>query len=68
MLVKEEDVVERNNHEYYIARAKTARTLSERADDPKIAQIHAAMADHYDRFLQEIDQGEELPRLQIVAG
>jgi len=37
-----------NNHEYYVARAESAREMAQRAVNPAIAAIHTQMATRYE--------------------
>ena len=44
------------DRDYYAARARTEWRLSETAADPFAAQVHAALAKHYDALVSRFDE------------
>lgn len=45
-----------NNHEYYIARAASARQRAGQAASPAIASIHEEMAARYDSIIAQSER------------
>lgn len=61
-------MTERNNREYYVARAEVARALSEAAIDPNIAKIHSEMAERYRELADETGNKIGQGRLRLIQG
>lgn len=59
-------MIERNNREYYIDRAKIARQLAANAADPSISKIHLEMAERYERIVGEAEQVRDHRKLHLV--
>ena len=54
------------DREYYAARALTEWRLSETANDPFAAQVHAALAERYDALVAKFDEPGR-PKLRIAS-
>ena len=54
-----------DDFEYYSRRAEAERELSRTSRDPATAQIHAKLAERYERLMKE--QGRARPTLRIVT-
>lgn len=50
-----------DNHDYYLARAGTARKLAQRAASASVAAIHADLASRYEATVAELERTVALP-------
>ena len=59
-------MTEQSDQDYYAARARVERALSDTATDPAIAIIHTQLADRYEALAAGLDSMPQL--LRVVGG